>query len=127
MELEHIENGECKCCDVHISCIDMDQIEAQASHGYKFKLNGKTVTVSQIRAFLAENGASVPAKRTLSEPNQPNPTTRKVRAIRCLNNKKVYRNMSEAAKDLGLDSAQISYSLKVSRPTKGYSFEFVEE
>lgn len=126
MEFEHIYNGECKCCDAHISCIDIRAVEHQAAIGYKFKLNGKSITLSQIREFLSSNGAPSTTKAAESVTKVAPQSTRKVRSIRCLNNNKTYKNMSEAGKDLGLDSAQISYSLKVGRPTKGYSFEFVE-
>lgn len=115
MQLEHILNGQCMCCDADLSCIDYDHCVSQKEVGYTFKLDGKTVSLNQIRELLK-----------IDAPKPVESTTRKVRSIRCINNDKVYRTMSEAGKDLGIDSAQISYSLKVDRPTKGYSFEFVE-
>lgn len=115
MQLEHILNGQCMCCDTDLSCIDYDHCVSQKEVGYTFKLDGKTVSLNQIRELLK-----------IDAPKPSETTTRKVRSIRCINNGKVYKTMSEAGKNLGIDSAQISYSLKVNRPTKGYSFEFIE-
>lgn len=112
------------------SCIEFEFLDSQEKSGYYFKLDGKRITANELKKkFGYKDGQSTKS----SESNNDNKsaestpvTTRKVRAIRCINNNKVYANMSEAGKDLGLDSALISYSLKVNRPTKGYSFEFVE-
>jgi len=123
MQFEHIgPDGECKCVDVHISCINIENCIDQAANGYKFKLDGKRIELSEVKKLVGYTGRTSQQSATTAET-----TTRKVRSIRCLNNGKTYKNMSEAAKDLGLDSAQISYSLKVGRPTKGYEFEFADE
>lgn len=115
------------------SCIEFEYLDSQESAGYYFRLDGKKVTAKEVkkRFNYIDNNNSNSRSAYDDEPSTKNessavPTTRKVRAIRCINNGKTYKNMSEAGKDLGLDSALISYSLKVNRPTKGYSFEFVD-
>lgn len=115
------------------SCIRFEYLDSQESAGYYFRLDGKKITAKEVKKRFNYKDDKNSNSRSASdnEPSTKNessstPTTRKVRAIRCINNGKTYKNMSEAGKDLGLDSALISYSLKVNRPTKGYSFEFVE-
>lgn len=121
MQFEHIApDGESKCVDTDISCINIENCIDQAAHGWKFRLDGKRIELSQVKQLVGYTGKS-------SSSAEPVTATRKVRSIRCKNNNKIYRNMSEAGKDLGIDSAQISYSLKVGRPTKGYEFEFVDD
>lgn len=115
------------------SCVGFEYLDSQESAGYYFRLDGKKITAKEVKKRFNYKDDKNSNSRSASdnEPSTKNessstPTTRKVRAIRCINNGKTYKNMSEAGKDLGLDSALISYSLKVNRPTKGYSFEFVE-
>lgn len=106
----------------HESCIDFQYFDSQEQAGYYFRLDGKKMSGKAIKAHFGYSDKSN------DSPSISNDTKiRKVRPIRCINNGKQYKNMSEAGKDLGLDSALISYSLKVGRPTKGYSFEFVDD
>ena len=119
-------------CTEDEQCISSETLESQESSGYYFKLDGKRISAKELKSRLNYRPAAVQTHTTgnkvtseVSEIAQPT-STRKVRSIRCINNNKIYKNMSEAGKDLGLDSALISYSLKVNRPTKGYSFEFIE-
>lgn len=122
MRFEHIgPDGQCKCVDVHISCIDIEDCVSQAANGYKFKLDGKAIGITQIKQLVGYTG-----KPHTTVVTPADTSTRKVRPICCISNGKVYKNMSEAAKDLGIDSAMISYSLKVGRPTKGYEFKFAD-
>lgn len=106
----------------HESCIDFQYFDSQEQAGHYFRLDGKKMSGKAIKAHFGYSDKNDDLSATSTSA-----TTRKVRSIRCINNGKQYRNMSEAGKDLGLDSALISYSLKVGRPTKGYSFEFVDE
>ena len=119
-------------CTEDEQCISFETLESQESSGYYFKLDGKRISAKELKSRLNYRPSAVQTRTTgnevtseVSEIAQPT-ITRKVRSIRCINNNKIYKNMSEAGKDLGLDSALISYSLKVNRPTKGYSFEFIE-
>lgn len=115
------------------SCIGFEHLDYQESAGCYFRLDGKKITAKELKKRFnykdSDNTKSRSVDTNESSTNNESAapsTTRKVRTIRCINNGKTYKNMSEAGKDLGLDSALISYSLKVNRPTKGYSFEFVE-
>lgn len=106
----------------HESCIDFQYFDSQEQAGYYFRLDGKKMSGKAIKAHFGYSDKNDDLSVTPTSA-----TTRKVRPIRCMNNGKQYRNMTEAGKDLGLDSALISYILKVGRPTKGYSFEFVDD
>lgn len=114
----------------HESCIGFEHLDSQESSGYYFRLDGKKITAKELKTRFNYNGDNVQhSTATVIDSNTELPSTssvRKVRPIRCINNGKIYKNMSEAGKDIGLDSALISYSLKVGRPTKGYTFEFVD-
>lgn len=54
-------------------------------------------------------------------------TKRKVRPVKCVQNDKIYKNMSEAGRDLGIDPAAVSEAVKKNKPYKGYTFEIVED
>lgn len=114
----------------HESCIGFEHLDSQESSGYYFRLDGKKITAKELKTRFTYNEDNVQHNTaTVIDSNTELPSTssvRKVRPIRCINNGKIYKNMSEAGKDIGLDSALISYSLKVGRPTKGYTFEFVD-
>lgn len=121
-------DGKVKATTHYIECIEIDTIDCRARAGYKFKLDGKIVSPTSLKAFINNaigTAASSDATLTPSATIGDN-TKRSVKSIICINNGKTYKNMSEAGRDLGIDSALISYSLKVGRPTKGYSFAFVE-
>lgn len=46
--------------------------------------------------------------------------------VRCIDTGKVYPNQSAAARDLHIDPAQVSDSIKTGRPRSGYRFEKVK-
>ena len=70
---------------------------------------------------------------TVTEPVTPVAETPKVnepvayypKYVRCVNTGKIYPNQSAAAKDLHIDPAQVSDSIKTGRPRSGYTFEKV--
>lgn len=111
------------------NCIGFKYLDAQEASGYYFRVDGKRISGAEIRRRfnyqepIEEIAAASP---TASTPSAP--PVRKVKKIRCITNNKIYNNMSAAARDIGIDPAAVSYSMKVGRPTtSGYSFEFVED
>ena len=47
------ENGICVMSTTHVSCIpDEEQLKDMAKFGYKFKLDGKAISVKKIKEFL---------------------------------------------------------------------------
>lgn len=117
------------------SCISFDALDSQEAAGYYFKVNGKKMTAKQVKAFFKDNKDIQVKVDEVEDNNKPavNPSntqqakaTRKVRKIKCLDNGKIYNNMTACATDLGMDPASISYAMQKNKPVKGYSFEFVE-
>ena len=109
----------------HLTCINMDDVKHQASAGYRFKIDGKFVTPSQILKMV---GCNSDADTTTSVPVESVKPKRKVRKVYCYETKTLYDNMSVAGRELGIDPAAISYSIKVNRPTtSGYTFSVIEE
>lgn len=118
----------------HLTCINMDHVKHQASAGYRFKIDGKFVTPSQILKMVGCNHdvdatTSVPVEPVEPvKPVKPVKPKRKVRKVYCYETKTLYDNMSVAGRELGIDPAAISYSIKVNRPTtSGYTFSVIEE
>lgn len=130
-----------------ISCIPFDALDSQEEAGHYFKVNGKRMTAKQVRTFFKDNAQHSLKSTTVKSDSvsfkdligrvdkqtdqyykvaEPQPSKRKVRKIRCIENGKVYNNMTACAKDLGMDPAAISYAMQKNKPAKGYSFEFVE-
>lgn len=121
-------DGKVKATTQYIECIEVDTIDCRARAGYKFRLDGKIVSPTNLKAFINNSiGTATSSDSTLTPSTTIGDNSKRaVKSIICMNNGKTYKNMSEAGRDLGIDSALISYSLKVGRPTKGYSFAFAE-
>lgn len=111
------------------SCIGFKYLDAQEASGYYFRVDGKRVSGAEIRRrFNYQQPAEEIAAASSTVSTSSAPPVRKVKKIRCITNNKIYNNMSAAARDIGIDPAAVSYSMKVGRPTtSGYSFEFVED
>lgn len=111
------------------SCIGFKYLDAQEASGYYFRVDGKRVSGAEIRRrFNYQQPAEEIAAASSTVSTSSAPPVRKVKKIRCINNNKIYNNMSAAARDIGIDPAAVSYSMKVGRPTtSGYSFDFVED
>lgn len=104
-------------------CIHYDLLESMAKAGCKFKVDGKLVSKNNIRSAVAASlgkPISTSVENTVKLNTVDKPTSK---AVRCIDTGKVYKNQSEAARDLGIDPAQVSDSIKTGRPRSGYTFE----
>lgn len=96
-------------------CIyDIEQLESMASAGYKFKLNDKLISLSNLKKELGSASDSI----------EQISTSRSI--ILCLETGDKFNKQSEAAKALGIDPAAVSDSLKTGRKRAGYKFTRVE-
>lgn len=130
--MEHTENLSCI-----VDSYEKGNLQSMNGNGYKFKLDGKLVSLSKLveTLNLKSNNRIIPNEsKKLFEPNtiantsNDNKSKRKVRKIRCITNNTTYKNMSACAKDLDIDPAAISYVMqKGTNKYKEYKFEFVEE
>lgn len=101
------------------SCIPVDDLDNMAAAGYKFRRDGKIVTVATIRRNASISPCDKPIESSLTTVSRP----RKVRPVYCIETDTMYSSMSAAGRALGIDPAAISYAIQVSRPTtSGYSF-----
>ena len=130
------------------SCIDYQHHDSMADAGYTFYVAGKKVAKNKVRQAVAEalaQGIGHPKGETVLNPitNKPVEEDFKVdfelgdtktdsasatkfsKQVRCKETGVVYANQSAAAKDLGIDPAQVSDSIKTGRPRSGYTFERV--
>lgn len=114
--------GSCVMCTEQASCVPYDKLEAMHRAGHKFKVDGKLV--STLNVLDAVNmSVSSNCLNTATYRDKNNYT----KYVRCIDTGKVYRTQSEAARDLGIDPAQVSDSIKTGRPRSGYRFERVLE
>lgn len=110
------------------SYIPYNDLDSMQKSGYKFKLDGRVISASQLKSRN-----STPAKVTECKAVEPKVTSststttkRKVRRVYCKQTDTIYKNMSEAGRALGLDPAAVSYAIQVNRPTtSGYTFSIV--
>ena len=125
------------------SCIyPMDTLMAMNSCGWRFKIDGKFVPKTNFRSSMEaaiaaakdDDGTTYTPEDTTPAPaptpatkSEPVKRTRRGGKVRCIDTGKVYNSQSEAAKDLKIDPAQVSDSIKTGRPRSGYTFERVEE
>ena len=91
-------------------CLPKEHVDEMFAAGYVFKEGGKTMTKSQVKS--AHLMTDVSASEVMSKPR-----------ILCVTTGKLYVNQSAAAKDLGIDPAQVSDSIKTGRPRSGYVFK----
>lgn len=91
------------------SCIPYDNLDSMNKAGFKFKLDGKRITVKDIK----ERRKKVSSRSADGD---------SVYVIRCIETGKTYNKQSDAARDLGIDPAQVSDSIKTGRKRSGYTF-----
>lgn len=136
-------DGQTKVGTDSIQCIYPEDVLLSMSRcGYKFELNGKRATAKTVSDYVKGNMCPSSEIEENSEETEdsanndvvsdkqekkPKPeTSKKVGRIRCVDTGKVYNKQSEAARDLGIDPAAVSDSLKTGRKRAGYLFERVD-
>lgn len=101
-------------------CIPYNDLDKMYQAGYRFKLNGRAVGKNDIKNkvdAVLHTGTNVSSN------------SHKVSKcfILCVDNGVEYPTQSAAARDLGIDPAQVSDSIKTGRPRSGYTFKKVFE
>lgn len=101
-------------------CIPYEDLDKMYQAGYRFKLNGRAVGKNDIKNkvdAVLHTGTNVSSN------------SHKVSKcfILCVDNGVEYPTQSAAARDLGIDPAQVSDSIKTGRPRSGYTFKKVFE
>lgn len=101
-------------------CIPYEDLDKMYQAGYRFKLNGRAVGKNDIKNkvdAVLHTGTNVSSN------------SHKVSKcfILCIDNGVEYPTQSAAARDLGIDPAQVSDSIKTGRPRSGYTFKKVFE
>lgn len=110
-----------------VNCVKDDykkgNLQLMKEHGWKFKIDGKLTSLNNVVKQLKLD--SIDHESIAEVPSKPK---RKVRKIKCLNTDKIYKNMSECAKDISVDPAAISYVMSTGKNEyKEFKFEFVNE
>lgn len=98
-------------------CMAAEDLDAMAKNGWYFTLDGKKIKASAIRKMVGETAPV--------EDDTPKEVVKYSRKVKCINNNKIYANQAEAARDLNIDPAQVSDSIRTGRPRSGYTFERV--
>lgn len=136
-------DGQTKLGTEFVQCIYSEDVLLSMSRcGYKFELNGKRATAKAVSDYVKENMCSCSEVEETSEEKEESAnndavsvtqeekkkpeTSKKLGRIRCVDTGKVYNKQSEAARDLGIDPAAVSDSLKTGRKRAGYLFERVD-
>ena len=135
-------DGQTKVGTDSVQCIYPEDVLLFMSRcGYKFELNGKRSTAKAVSDYVKENmysseieenseetedSANNDVVSVIQEEKKKPETSKKVGRIRCVDTGKVYNKQSEAARDLGIDPAAVSDSLKTGRKRAGYLFERVD-
>lgn len=138
------------------SCVPYEYLKSMKEAGYRFKVAGKFVNIQDLKKAIklalsqgvGELGGNnfVDEDATLESEDiivmgvdlakgedkvfavtEVKSVPAKSKEVRCLETGKVYKNQSEAAKDLKIDPAQVSDSIKTGRKRSGYTFERVNK
>lgn len=101
-------------------CIPYEDLDKMYQAGYRFKLNGRAVGKNDIKNKV---------NAVLHTGTNVSSNSHKVSKcfILCVDNGVEYPTQSAAARDLGIDPAQVSDSIKTGRPRSGYTFKKVFE
>ena len=122
-------DGHCKMTTNDVRCIyDERTLQSMVDYKHTFKLNGKKATKKDVVEFLKSSGVvghELVPERIDASRDAATPITNTSKEVRCVTTGKTYKNQAEAAKDLGIDPAQVSDSIKTGRPRSGYIFEKV--
>ena len=136
-------NGEGLFYTAYESCIPFEHLDSMASVGLLFYVDGKKLSASAVRSmFQATDTVELKSTKKFNKPKSLIPDTRSIsvtpmtkidftqvdfpissRCVVCLNTGKIYKNQSEAAKDLGLDPAYISDCVCHDKEYRGYRFK----
>ena len=103
-----------KLCTDYFELVPWEDIPDMAKAGHTFKWEGKPISKSSLLSKYSYAGSI--------KEIQPDKT--QIRIL-CLETGTVYNKQSEAARDLGIDPAQVSDSIKTGRPRSGYTFKKV--
>lgn len=117
--------GNCVMTTNYSSCIPYDDLDHMAKAGYRFKIDGKTVARKHIESSIKSYVKSSDMSRDTINSASIVHTSSSNRQVRCIGTGIIYKNQSAAARDLGIDPAQVSDSIKTGRPRSGYRFEKV--
>ena len=99
-----------KMSTTYVECLpDIDTLTSMTSVGYTFKIDGKQVSIKDIEAIR---------KLDNIEPH----TACSSKGIQCVQTQEVFKTQAEAARHFGLDSAQVSESVRKGKIVKGLSF-----
>lgn len=101
-------------------CIPYEDIDKMYQAGYRFKLNGKTVGKNDIKTKV---DAILHSSTNVSSKSHKDSRC----FILCIDTGIEYPTQSAAARDLRIDPAQVSDSIKTGRPRSGYTFKKVFE
>lgn len=101
-------------------CIPYEDLDKMYQAGYRFKLNGRAVGKNDIKNKV---------NAVLHTGTNVSSNSHKVSKcfILCVDNGVEYPTQSAAARDLGIDPAQVSDSIKTGRSRSGYTFKKVFE
>lgn len=101
-------------------CIPYEDLDKMYQAGYRFKLNGRAVGKNDIKNKV--NAVLHTGTNVSSNSHKAGKCF-----ILCVDNGVEYPTQSAAARDLGIDPAQVSDSIKTGRPRSGYTFKKVVE
>lgn len=137
------QDGKVMAGTTYKSCIyPMDLMIRMNENGWRFRIDGKLVPKTNFKSSMEQAIANAVCehgteynpdgdepsekKSTPTVNSEPVKRTRRGGKVRCIDTGEIYNSQSEAAKDLKIDPAQVSDSIKTGRPRSGYTFEKVE-
>ncbi len=99
-------------------CIPFNSLDSMSKSGHYFLIDGKKKSKKSILDEFEDysNSSINDAKIKIIHSKQ----------IRCVDTGNIYNSQAEAARELGIDPAQVSDSIKTGRPRSGYTFERVK-
>lgn len=119
MEFEVLNSSDmCVMATTYENCIPYEYIDSMIAANYRFKLDGKFLSKTKLSEIVR-------SRSVLHSSLCCDGEVKRKSKVRCIDTGKLYDTQSEAARDLKIDPAQVSDSIKTGRPRSGYTFEKV--
>jgi hypothetical protein len=127
-------NGRCMQSTEYAECVPYDMLEGLASHGYKFRVDGKIIPKSRVKSAIdvslgklstnIEDIKIVSVDIAKGEDKVGNADlVARSSSVTCIEDGLTFKSQSEAAKYYDISAMSVSKAVKTGKPVKGHTFK----
>lgn len=121
LEVYNLEGCKVQSLEYESCAYDNDSIRKMSKYGYTFVLDGVVIAEGARPSAIDNSNTHEEIDKNLTEQSKENLKL----MIECVETGKLYNKQSHAARDLGIDPAAVSDSIRTGRKRSGYTFRKV--